>query len=173
MAQVIDRREVKADASGSATGGRLFGLDRFSLAIALGTLLLVGVLFLLVLRQPAETQPMDETSPAGVVHNYYLALMNDDVRTAYDYLAEDARAKTPYDQFARQVSNARSQSSRRVRIGDERVEGDTARVTVRRTYSTGGGLFPFSSGEYTQETTWVLRREQGSWRLTQGSWYAW
>jgi hypothetical protein len=175
MAQVGERSNLDAGGSGGSgvAGKRRLGLDRFSLSIALGALGLVAVLLLLVVRQPTETQPMDESRPAGVVHNFYLALMHDDVRAAYDYLSTEARSKAPYEQFARQVSSGQSQSGRRIRIDEERIEADTARVTVRRTRSTGGGFFPFSSSEYTQEVTHVLKLEQGAWKLAPGSWYGW
>jgi hypothetical protein len=145
------------------TGWHL-GLDRFTLAIVASALALAVVLYLVILQQPSESRPMDESSPAGVVHNYLLALGNDEVRKAYDYLSAEAQARTPYEQFARQVAPA-SEASWRIRIDDERVEGDSARVTVRRTYGRGGGFFPFSSSEYTSTVVYVLTRENGAWKL--------
>ena len=145
------------------TGWHL-GLDRFTLAIVAGALALAVVLYLVILQQPSETRPLDESSPAGVVHNYFLALRSDEVRKAYGYLSAEAQAKTPYEQFARGVAPA-SGNRWRIRIDDERIEGDTARVTVRRTYGSGGGFFPFSSGEDTREIVYVLTRENGAWKL--------
>ena len=138
--------------------------DRFTMAIALGAVLLVGALLALVLARPQRTAPMNEGRPAGVVHNYFLALMNDDPKTAYGYLTAEAQSKLSYESFAatRRVGGRTG----RVRIEDERVEGDTARVTVR-TSTTLSGPFPFSSGDYSFESTAVLRLEGGSWKLTQ------
>jgi hypothetical protein len=175
MAHVGDPRDLDVGGSGTSgtPSGQRPGLDRFSLTIALGALALVGVLLLLAVRQPTETQPLDESRPAGVVHNFYLALMNDEVRKAYDYLSVEAQSKTPYEQFVRQVSSGGDLSGRRLRIDEERIEGDTARVITRRTSPSGGGFFPFSSDEYTREVTHVLTFEQGAWKLAAGSWYGW
>ena len=165
MAQIREPRGADAPSKrnvASPAGGHL-GLDRFSAAIVLGAVALVAALFLLVLAQPNRVEPMEESRPAGVVHNFYLALMDDEPRKAYGYLSAEAQSKTPYEQFARQVSIGRS--GRRIRIDEERIEGDTARVTVRRTYSSDGGFFPFSSSEHSQALTYVLRLEHGAWKL--------
>ena len=168
MAQIPESRAPAAPGGGQPAAPPVgsVGLDRFTLGIVTGALALVGALFLIVLAQPDRIEPIDESRPAGVVHNFYLALLNDDPRKAYGYLSAEAQSKTPYEQFARQVSSNRS--GRRVRIDEERIEGDTARVTVRRTYSSDGDFFPFSSGEYTHEVIYVLRLEQGAWKLAPG-----
>ena len=164
MTQVHEPRDAPAARESQArNSGGLLGLDRFTLAIVVGAPLLVAVLFGMVLAQPNRAEPMDESRPAGVVHNFYLALLDDDVRKAYAYLSSEAQGKTPYEQFAREVSGGRSRG--RLRIDEEHIEGDTARVTVRRTYGSDGGFFPFSSREYSHEVTYVLRLEGGAWKL--------
>ena len=141
-----------------------FGLDRFTLGIAVGVVALVVALFLVVLGQPTDAGPVDESRPAGVVHNYYLALLRDDPKTAYAYLSADAQARLPYERFAARPAYRGPQ--RRLRIDEEHLEGDTARVLVRWTY-TSGGFFPFSTGEYSNEQTIVLRLENGAWKIAQ------
>ena len=136
------------------------GLDRFTLGIALAVALLVPLLFIFVLTQPKEA-PVDESTPGGVVHNYYLAVQQDDLQRAYAYLSADTRGWLTYEQFSAQVS-ARPQT-RAVRIVNERLEDGTARVAV--TVTTYRPTGPFSSGEYSAERTIVLRRESDSWRI--------
>jgi hypothetical protein len=140
-----------------------FGLDRFTLLIAGGAVALVGLLLLLVLVQPPDSQPRDESTPSGVVHNFYLALLNDDLPKAYSYLSAEAQGKVTYEQFVQQRSVRETRP--RLRIVDERIEGETARVTVSRSYGSRGGFFPFEAGEYTNQQTIVLRREAGAWKL--------
>lgn len=149
----------------TATPPPRFSFDRFTLAVVLVTLALVGLGVAAVLVRPADDQPMDESRPAGVVHNYYLALANDDPKKAYEYLSAEARSKLPYERFASGYP-ARSVRSQRptIRIDDEKVEGDTARVTIRWT-RTGGGLF--GPSDYSSVRTSVLRLEDGAWKLTQ------
>jgi hypothetical protein len=142
-----------------------FGLDRFTIAMAAGGLLLVAVALAVVLARPGESPPLDESRPAGVVHNYLLALQNDDPQTAYGYLTAEARAETPYERFAAQ-RRFHPTPAPRDRIIDEKIEGESARVTVQRTIPSGG-IFPFTSDEYRSERTVVLRREEGRWKIAQ------
>jgi hypothetical protein len=164
---MAERDNSNSSPGDSLAGERLsrVGLDRFTVGIAVGALALVVILLAVILARPDETRPMDESRPAGVVHNYYLARMNDDLMAAYAYLSAEAQARTPYGSFA---AGRRPSSSpkARIRIDDERIEGDTARVTVRSS-STGGGFLPFTPGEFTNEQTLVLRRENEAWKLTQ------
>src|SRR3954452_20521371 len=60
------------------------GLDRFTISVVLLGLGLVVVALLAVRGRPSEGVPADESQPAGVVNNYYLALLNDDPKKAYD-----------------------------------------------------------------------------------------
>jgi hypothetical protein len=168
MSQAANRPGIElteGNASGGSRGPR-FGLDRFTLLIAGGALALVGLLLVIILAQPRNSEPLDESSPAGVVHNFYLALLHEDSLTAYSYLSAEARSTLPYEQFARQLPVR--DVPPRIRIIDERIDGDTARVTVRRTYPARGGFFPFGSGESSVEQTIVLRREEGVWKLAPG-----
>lgn len=165
MGELVDQGSAAPApaAAGSARSGFL-GLDRFTLGIALGAVALVALLCAVILTRPNDSQPLDEAQPAGVVHNFYLARLRNDPRTAYGYLSAEAQIKQPYERFAAMSPNQRSE--RRLRIDDERVEGETARVTVRWT-TASGGFFPFSSNEYTNTQTIVLRREGEAWKLTQ------
>jgi hypothetical protein len=65
--------------SGGPAAHTLLGLDRFTLGLGIAVATLVPLLFVLVLTQPRAT-PLDESSPAGVAHNYYLAAQQDDLR---------------------------------------------------------------------------------------------
>lgn len=138
--------------------------DRFTVGVAASVLALVGLALWATLSQRPGPAPADENSPAGVVYAYYLALAQDDPRRAYALLSSEAQSKQSYEQFAQ--SRYRGSNLPRARIDDERLEGDTARVTVRVTRSTGSFL-PFVASDYSTSTVVVLRREQGGWKLTQ------
>jgi hypothetical protein len=146
--------------SGVPAPRTLLGLDRFTLGIGITVAILVPLLFLLVFSQPKAT-PMEESNPAGVAHNYYLAVQQDDLSKAYGYLSVETRGWLSYEQFTAQVSSR--PETRSVRIQDERIEGDTARVTIGLTLYMPTG--PFSSGEVSQQRSLVLRREGDVWRI--------
>jgi hypothetical protein len=165
MSERIDQGSATSSPAAVAEARSGFlGLDRFTLCIAAGAIVLVALLCAVILARPNESQPLDEAQPAGVVHNFYLARLQNDPKTAYGYLSADAQAKQPYERFAAMSSNQRSE--RRLRIDDERIEGDTARVTVRWT-TASSTFFPFGSSEHTNTQTIVLRREGDAWKLTQ------
>jgi hypothetical protein len=158
MQQISHAPTVPPDGPSAPT---LLGLDRFTLGIGVPVAILVPLLFVLVLIQP-RAAPLDESTPAGVVHNYYLAVQQDDLGTAYGYLSAETRAWLSYEQFAAQVSLR--PDTRSVRIQDERIEGQTARVTVGLTLYMPTG--PVSSGEVSRQRTLVLRRAtDGAWRI--------
>jgi hypothetical protein len=146
--------------SGRPAARGVLGLDRFTLGIGIAVAILVPLLFVLVLTQPGA-KPLDESSAAGVAHNYYLAVQQDNLSKAYGYLSAETRGWLSYEQFTAQVSSR--PETRSVRIQEERIEGDTARVTVGLTLYMPTG--PLSSGEVSQQRTLVLRREGDAWRI--------
>jgi hypothetical protein len=135
-------------------------VDPFTLAVALGVLVLIPIAFVLVLSQP-RAEPLAESTPSGVVHNYYLAVMHDDLSAAYGYLSTETRGWLTYEQFTAQASSR--PETRGVRIIDERIEDSTARVTVSVTLYVPTG--PISNGEVTTQHSLVLRQEAGNWRI--------
>ncbi|MCC7106673.1 MAG: hypothetical protein IT307_16165 [Chloroflexi bacterium] len=162
MAQ--QQTEQAASPASARTSARA-GLDRFTLTVAIAAVAIVALGIVAVLARPRAEQPMDDSRPAGVVYNYYLALTRDDPKTAYAYLSADAQARRSYDSFASNYPTRPLSSDRpTIRIDDERIEGETARVTIRLTRS-GGGLF--APSDYTYTRTIVLRRESGAWKLAQ------
>ncbi len=158
---VESARGAAPPAGATQTPAGPLGLDRFTLAIAIGVAILIPVVFLVVLAQPKQTQPLDESRPAGVAHNYYLALTQDDLPKAYAYLSAEAKANITYEQFTARVTSVPER--RGIRIDNERIEDGTARVTVRTTYGAPGP--PLLSSEFTMERTVVLRMEDGTWKI--------
>ena len=61
--------------------------DRFLTGILIGIAVLVVIaLAVFFLRQGSQSY-ISEDAPEGVVHNYVLAVLNDDYEKAYGYLA--------------------------------------------------------------------------------------
>src|SRR5688500_8996088 len=80
--------------TGDPAAGRPARPDRFALVVGLGTTILIAVVFTVVVGMP-KAAPLDESQPAGVTHNYYLALTENDLGKAYGYLSLEARAVLP------------------------------------------------------------------------------
>src|SRR5215471_10021813 len=128
--QTIESTLVPPAQAGSPPGRRLFGLDRFSIALAVGVVVLITALFILVLSQPATT-PVDESTPSGALQNYFLALQKRDLAKAYTYFSQATRERLTYERFVDQVPDQSGAGS--VRIDKEQVTDDTAIVTVNVT----------------------------------------
>jgi hypothetical protein len=144
----------------AAPARRRVGVDAFTLWVGVAAALMIPLVLVLVLAQPRPA-PLSEAGPAGVAHNFYLAVMQDDLGKAYGYLSSETRGWLTYEQFTAQVS-ARPET-RSARIYDERIEDGTARVMVNITLYMPTG--PFSSGEITSQRMLVLKREGEVWRI--------
>jgi hypothetical protein len=138
--------------------------DKFLVAILAGVVLLVGITFAAALLRPAPTYRSDET-PEGVAHNYLLALEQEEFDRAYSYLSPTLEGyPDSADEFADDVRDYSWQfQSVALAVESTRVTGDEARVTVRETFSSDGGLF--SGGNYSTTFDMRLQEENGEWKL--------
>ena len=136
--------------------------DRFLTAILVGIAVLVVIaLAVFFLRQDSQSY-ISEESPEGVVHNYVLALLNDDYEKAYGYLA-DLDNKPTYEQFRDAfLTGAVNPNNSTVDIGSSEITGDTASVEIALIYSPSD---PFSTG-YRDVQRAILVRQGGAWKLS-------
>jgi len=136
--------------------------DRFLTGILVGIAVLVVIaLVVFFLRQNSQSY-ISEDTPEGVVHNYVLAVLNDDYEKAYGYLAELDRKPT-YEQFRDAfLTGVVNPDNSAVDIGNSEVTGDTASVEVALIYNPSD---PFSTG-YRDVQRALLVREGGKWKLS-------
>ena len=136
--------------------------DRFLTGILIGIAALVVIaLVVFFLRQNTQSY-ISEDVPEGVVHNYVLAVLNDDYEKAYGYLA-DLDHKPTYEQFRDAfVTGVVNPANATVDIGDSEITGDTASVEVALIYTPSD---PFSTG-YRDVQRAVLVRQNDVWKLS-------
>lgn len=136
--------------------------DRFLTGILIGIAVLVVVaLAVFFLRRDTQTY-ISEDAPEGVVHNYVLAVLNDDYDRAYGYLAE-LENKPTFEQFRDAfVTGTVNPDSSAVDVGASQINGDTASVEVAIIYNPSD---PFSTG-YRDVQRALLVRQDEAWKLS-------
>ena len=136
--------------------------DRFLTGILIGIAVLVVIaLAVFFLRQGSQSYVSEDT-PEGVVHNYVLAVLNDDYEQAYGYLA-DLDNKPTYEQFRDAfVTGVVNPNNAAVDIGNSEVSDDTASVEVALIYNPSD---PFSTG-YRDVQRAVLVKQKAAWKLS-------
>ena len=109
--------------------------DRFLTGILIGIgVLVVAALAVFFTRQDTQTY-IAEDIPEGVVHNYFLALINKDYEKAYGYLA-DLEYKPTYEEFRRPFLNGYIRpEDTAVDVGVSEISGDEASVEVAQIYN--------------------------------------
>ena len=136
--------------------------DKFLTGILIG----IGVLVLLALglffTRQDKREYLADTTPDGVVHNYVLAVLEDDYEKAYGYLA-DLENKPTYEDFRQSFFNGSvNPQNSGVDVGTAEINGDEATVTVTVFFSTND---PFSSGYQTEDRA-LLVLQNGDWKIS-------
>lgn len=141
-------------------------IDRFLIGIVAGIVVLVVVALGVALSRPAPSF-LAEEAPGGVAFNYVLALKRGDDARAYGYLSGDLAGYPPsLDAFSADMDRYQwsfSRESTTLRLGEERVTGERAVVTIDETVFTQGGLF--GGGQYTNSFEITLRQQAGGWKI--------
>ena len=136
--------------------------DKFLTGILVGIAVLV-VIALAVFFIRKDTQSyVSEDAPEGVVHNYVLAVLNDDYEKAYGYLA-DLDHKPTYEQFRNAfVQGVVNPNNSAVDVGKSEVNDDIASVEVALIYNPSD---PFSTG-YRDVQRAGLVKQGGGWKIS-------
>jgi hypothetical protein len=148
------------------------GSDKFLIGIVAGILLLIVVSVVVVLSRP-EPEYRNDGSPEAVVHNYLLALRQEEYERAYGYLWPNLLGyPRDADAFAEDVEDSYSFSfgDATLDVQSSAVRGATATVEVLRTSFSGGDDL-FNSGNYEYRFDMKLCQHNGEWKLMGGDRY--
>ena len=147
-------------------------IDRFTLGIILGVLLLVvGAVITIAFTGGRGWQSADylnENTPEAVVHDAFLATVRNEPDIAMSHYSRDVLEDEDNIRFRERFDYYDSgRSARRLRILDVDIsdegEGDKAYVTVAIDNFYQGGRF--DSGTSTYRRTVPLVREDGAWKI--------
>lgn len=134
--------------------------DRAFIAIAAIVVVLVVVALIAVLTGDRRAE-LDPDSPEGVVQHYTGALIDADLETAREHVADSALERCEYyGEFSHQRET-------RVTLRESTVSGSTAIVRVGITTGYDGNVLGGSSESYDEFT---LERIDDTWLVTAGPW---
>lgn len=143
--------------------------DKFLIGIVVGVVLLIVVALVFVM-QPSSY--LAEDTPEGIVHNYILALQEEDFARAYGYLYTGMSEYPDADKFesdlSKDSSSYRNRSSSTFSIDSSDIKGNQATITVRETKFYEGNIL--DSGQNTQIYEVSLILEDGEWRIDGADW---
>ena len=143
--------------------------DRFLVGILVGIGALVVVALTLFFVRQDKQEYVDDSTPEGVVHNYSLAVYQEDYEKAYGYLG-DAEYKPTFSEFQKPFFNHYVDPlSVGLEIGETKTTGDEAFVTLYLIYNPSD---PFSSSYRGTESA-HLERQDGDWKLLQMPYNFW
>jgi hypothetical protein len=136
--------------------------DRFLTGILVGIAVLVVIALVVFFLRQGSQSFISEDMPEGVVHNYVLAVLNDDYEKAYGYLA-DLDNKPAFEQFRDAfLTGVVNPNNSAVDIGGSEISADTASVEVALVYNPSD---PFSTG-YRDAQRAVLVKQGSAWKLS-------
>ena len=152
------------------------GADRWLIAIVAGVILLIVISLVIVLNREEPTY-IDDVAPAGVVHNYLLALQQEDYARAYDYLSPTLPnypidVEAFYDHMRNERSGFHDAGRRATAVRDTDYFGENrATVRIEETTFYNSGLF--GSNQSTSTFDMALVQIEGNWMLIDGDsyWY--
>jgi hypothetical protein len=136
--------------------------DRFLTGILIGIAVLVAIALALYFVRREEAVYQSEDTPAGVVHNFVLALHNGEYEKAHSYLAETShkpRLAAFRQPFISRQLDIRANS---LQIGETDLNGEEAIVAVTIVHASNN---PFENVYHTPESV-TLVQQDGQWRIS-------
>ena len=137
-------------------------MDRFTLAIVVGVVLLVAAGIGAATVVGRNAAPPDLSTPAGVALAYALAEQRGDAQAAWGLLASSTQARADRDRFLAHAGSYQH-GDEYLSTEEKRIDGDEATVVLVRTQPRSG-IFAGSGSSYRQ--TFRLAREPAGWRVT-------
>ena len=147
--------------------------DKFLIGIVVVIVLIVVAAFVVTLTRP-DAAYLPDDSPENVVHNYLLALQQNEFDRAYRYLSPDLEGfPASAAAFEQEMKNNswrfREDVEVTLSVEDAEIKGDQATVQVLESQFYGGGLL--ESGQSVMTFEMELTQLDGEWKITNGDYY--
>jgi hypothetical protein len=138
---------------------------------AIGFLIIVAIVLVFTMAKPENTSLLPEDTPEGTVQRYLLAIEDKDYAIAYSYLSFPSDNKISYEKWKESFSWYREKNETKVTLGKSEVTGNEANVDVTVDVFRPSG--PFDNPVYTHHTTFSLKKEGASWKITSPTYAGW
>lgn len=172
--KVLGNDETTGNESAEVTNRK--SVDKFLLAIVIGAILLVIIVFIITLTKP-KPDYLPENTPEGAAHNYLFALEKGDYSRAYSYLSPNIKGyPDDSDEFIKSIGDYSVQFNLD-RVTSLQFEPmfsgeESAIITIKETTFSEGGIF--GSSEYTRSFEMNLDLENDEWKITESDrYFAW
>ncbi len=143
--------------------------DRFLTGILAGIVILIVLALALFFVRSGQTGYVDGSDPEAVLHNYVVALDQEDYERAYSYVAAGANFPS-YNEFRASMSiSRRMDRGNGLEIDAAQIDGNEAVVPIT-VVSVGGGPL---ADTYRSSQIATLTRQEGSWKITSMAYQWW
>ena len=151
--------------SATVPHGNSLGLDRFTLSIGIGVVVLVMIGIVIAAVGARVQAPPDLSTPEGVALAYELDIQRGEADRAWGLLASEAQRGTTRQEFLARAATVNRGGEVRFSAENVRADGDTAHLDMVRVTPTSGFL-GLGVGSYTTQNPVTLVRENGEWRIS-------
>jgi hypothetical protein len=141
--------------------------------VAIGVLVIVAIVLVFTLAGRGSTSLLPEDTPKGIVQRFFLALEAEDYQKAYSYTSFPSD-RPKYEEWRDSAISSREErgsESMRVTLGEAVVNGNEATVDVVVDVVSPG--VPFENPVRTNHTTFSLKKEETSWKITSPTYVWW
>lgn len=148
--------------------------DKILIGIVSGALVVVLVAFLIVLTSPEDTYSA-AGDPESVVHNYLLAVQNEDYERAYGYLSPNLQGYPPSaETFAQNLNaydfNYYATDNANLTIVSSEISNRRASVIVSQANQDSSRML-FLNSIYLSDFEVNLSLTGGEWKITDSDFY--
>jgi hypothetical protein len=132
--------------------------------LALGVVVILALVLAVVLSGLAQPDLLAENTPEGVVQRFFIAIDEGDYLKAYSYISPPRVDENFYEMWKGPFSTSGERPAFRVSLGQSTRQTLTASVEVIvETFRPGS---PFGSNINTNRLMFMLKLENGNWRIT-------
>jgi hypothetical protein len=135
------------------------------IALTVLVLVIISVTLALVNRRGPALSPED--TPEGTVQRYLIALQEDDINGAYDYLNSNLKEYCDYAHF-QDSKDTRGSGNERIVLKSSEIREEQAIVRIEVTNTNLSP--PFDVNEYSYPVQYVLEQEGDVWRFSEPPW---